>query len=566
MRALIVLLFIALFSYQLLAENIDECKTDIYFANGVGAVSKDASFNQGEEEISKYIISTPSIQDFIGKYDLAFNTGHGVALDFFEAWLQYTDENPSANFGWEAFKTAIGRLTVIGGGAVELSAAVARTHEANDISKQVKAYEESIKLGHGVLVLAHSQGNFFTNKAYNSDGGIAPWMRDYFKTVGLASPSDIKIPHSSYLTYDNDPISALNGAGEIIRNPMRYYEWLAGPNAIVDSSSTVPCASVTIADGDTPICNDADWYAEDNSLDDFHAFGYYMQTSATQTDIYKYLTDAIEFHNGIFTLSQWETDQELNKNTKEYRITVKHRFDSSIIAMNGIEVYPFAPSKKLYYIQGEFSENISGYVKASCGGYLLEDTWVGQVATEFKRLVHTDTMLPHEILSYRCDGQGYLVNSGTRTCEYYDYPYDVEINIASTSDVQAKEIMFQSQSPDTLCASDYDWSEKAVYYYPTYKYNDVNTQFYCSNTWISYYWDVSRNPDADVLAYAQSFEGVTETGSVLIDEDNYNEIYLVSYTELYNSYVLRKSVAFTDDRRISFIKRRSYQKYIFKAK
>lgn len=86
MRALIVLLFIALFSYQLLAENIDECKTDIYFANGVGAVSKDASFNQGEEEISKYIISTPSIQNFIGKYDLAFNTGHGVIRDYFEAW------------------------------------------------------------------------------------------------------------------------------------------------------------------------------------------------------------------------------------------------------------------------------------------------------------------------------------------------------------------------------------------------------------------------------------------------------------------------------------------------
>ena len=35
MRALITLLLIALFTSQLLAGNIDERKTDIYFANGI---------------------------------------------------------------------------------------------------------------------------------------------------------------------------------------------------------------------------------------------------------------------------------------------------------------------------------------------------------------------------------------------------------------------------------------------------------------------------------------------------------------------------------------------------
>ncbi|WP_294962707.1 hypothetical protein [Sulfurimonas sp.] len=335
MRTLITLLFIALFSSQLLAENIDECKTDIYFANGVGAVSHEASFRQGRTQLKAYVKANSNVKIYIGKYDLAFNTGHRVAIDFFEAWLQYTDENIGAEFGWKAFTVAIGRATGIGGGAIKLSEEIVRTYEANDINKQVKAYEDSIKIGHGVLVLAHSQGNFFTNKAYNSDGGIAPWMRDYFKTVGLASPSDVKIPHSSYLTYDNDPISVLNGAGEIVRNPMRYYVWLPGPNAIVDSTSTIPCAPITIADCTTPMCNAEEWYSEDSSLSDFHAFDYYMQTSATQTDIYKSLTEWIEFHNSIYTASQWETDQELNK---EYKITVKHIFDSSVVMSE--EVYP----------------------------------------------------------------------------------------------------------------------------------------------------------------------------------------------------------------------------------
>ena len=51
--------------------------------------------------------------------------------------------------------------------------------------------------------------------------------------------------------------------------------------------------------------------------------------------------------------------------------------------MNGIKVYPFAPSKKLYYVQGEFSENISGYVKASCGGTEISASWIGQQVDEF---------------------------------------------------------------------------------------------------------------------------------------------------------------------------------------
>jgi len=167
MKSYIKVLLIVLFSSQLAAGNIDERKTDIYFANGVGAISYETSFRQGFKQIKAYKKANPSTQNYIGKYDLAFNIGRGVIRDFFEAWLQYTDENPSTSLAWSAFKIAIGRATGIGGGAVNLSEKVTRHYESNDINTQVKAYEKSIKLGHGVLVLAHSQGNFFTNKAYN---------------------------------------------------------------------------------------------------------------------------------------------------------------------------------------------------------------------------------------------------------------------------------------------------------------------------------------------------------------------------------------------------------------
>jgi len=41
-------------------------------------------------------------------------------------------------------------------------------------------------------------------------------------------------------------------------------------------------------------------------------------------------------------------------------------------------------------------------VSASCGGYKVEDTWDDQQPNEWKKLLHTDDTLPHEILSYNC--------------------------------------------------------------------------------------------------------------------------------------------------------------------
>jgi len=91
MKALILLLFTLFFSSQVFAETllIDERKTDIYFANGVGAGTHDASFEQGykyiegSKNIERYKKVNPEIKPYIGKYDLAFNTGRGLLMDYF---------------------------------------------------------------------------------------------------------------------------------------------------------------------------------------------------------------------------------------------------------------------------------------------------------------------------------------------------------------------------------------------------------------------------------------------------------------------------------------------------
>jgi len=370
MKALILLLFTLFFSSQVFAETflIDERKTDIYFANGVGAVSPDISFDQGENQIALYLEATPSTAPYIGKYDLAFNTGHGLLMDYFEAWLQYTDEHPNAAITWSAFKTLLGRIPGVGryaSASLNLNEAVVKDFETEDIATQVDAYKKSISAGHGVLVLAHSQGNFFTNKAYDPRNGLKSWMQEYFVTVGLASPSDVHIPNSSYYRYDNDPISALNGVGTDIRNPKRHFYFTL---EYTDNHSTSPCPGIVVDDGETPTC-----YVENSQgfeseyYGGFHLFDFYMETSTS--DIYQSLTSAINFHNSPLRDSQWKKSEEFGCGCDK-RIKVVHKKDDSMNAqMADVDVVKFDEEVKLYpidfdYYKGSYEgDSVKDYTK-----------------------------------------------------------------------------------------------------------------------------------------------------------------------------------------------------------
>jgi len=518
MRALITLVFIALFASQLLAGNIDERKTDIYFANGVGAGSKFSSFMQGIKQIQAYKKANPSIKKWIGKYDLAFNTGHGVIPDFFEAWLQYTDENPSTSLAWSAFKVAIAKATKIGAGAVNLSEKVTRQFESDDIKKQVEAYEDSIKLGHGVLVLAHSQGNFFTNKAYNSLGGITPWMRTYFKTVGLASPSDIKIPHSSYLTYDNDPIHVLNGAGTIVKNSNRYYYWIAGPNVIVDNTSTVPCAPEIIPYTETPICHDPDWYFQEDDASEFHEFDYYMQTPVTQMDIYRYITEGINYHKGILTPSQWKIKTEkTNTNICEERRASLIHFEG---AVDPIDVaFPFNSGGKVYEVTDANYTN--HYVLGSVEGIKILDVQNPLNPTDTRCYELQDTQ--DKIFKSGCDMSTINPKPGvvTVSLNWDDPEIDLDLDVgwnAGTYDIK-----------DVQCATEHFYIESEYSIYPgRYPVSVYNT----------------KSVDESLLPETVQINITTpgESGSFILDINTSSELNIGHVADIKVEYIDNKPV------------------------
>ena len=291
------IIFALLLSISFLSAEINECLSDVYFANGIDTSEDDAKL--AIEDINNSIrIKYPNSYKYVANWKVSYNHTHGKGIDLYESFLQKIDESMTTMITWEildlldysfkglAKKAAlkVGKkqiqkagkewgkviakkiidkfadrygLVYVKGVPLNRAAIEAivdgifeelidelvdmylsmqedkiREEEESDIETQFKAYKESIKNGHGVVVIAHSQGNFFTNLAYDMfENHILPWeedtawMRRYFSALAVASPAnDVLGKSEPHITFDNDIIwLAPNSLSANIENPTRYY-------------------------------------------------------------------------------------------------------------------------------------------------------------------------------------------------------------------------------------------------------------------------------------------------------------------------------------------------------
>jgi len=357
---------------------IDECKTDIYFANGILTEKSDAKFNTQvvlEPEVISLYNSFKEYKQHIGKVALSYNKTKGFWLDGIETYLQ--------KFGLQSL--------------VDLLKDTA--HKA-DLKTQIDTYKASIKSGHKVLVVAHSQGNLFTNEVYKKLLGHTTdwWMTRYFKVVSIASPMCFKITTNTQgISWDNDVVPNMVGlcSDFNVENNVRKVSWefydgtprVARPNHNYIYRSQVGVVYKNSWKG-----------IEEGNDENVHAFTFYMGKALKEGDKNKPNYDEIYLNpfddknitndtakDLIMTTiksqideleklsSQWIIDQEFDKNTCNYKITLKHQYDPSIEM--GEKVYPFNASKKLYQVNGE-------WVKASCGGKNILPDWDGKQENE----------------------------------------------------------------------------------------------------------------------------------------------------------------------------------------
>ena len=155
---------------------IDECKTDVYFGNGILTTpdaSKSNTILLRDAIIEKF--DKDYFNKHIGKVDYAYNRTIGQIGDLFESAYQIID---------------LQELVDIGANWILDDK---KTIHSLDLEDQVDKYEASITNGHKVLVVAHSQGNLFAQEAYERLGerGKDNWMQQYFEAVSIASPDPV---------------------------------------------------------------------------------------------------------------------------------------------------------------------------------------------------------------------------------------------------------------------------------------------------------------------------------------------------------------------------------------
>ncbi len=318
------------------AENINECKTDIYYGNGVWNEYEDAENSRNDLEVriveDEIINGDPLKKAKYVHVKLSYNWGQGHVLDVLEVYFQLREAGQLDGIG---FYTAIAALTVsyphITLSAIATQALMepfTRDWESGNVYEMwQKYYDESFKLGHRVLLVSHSQGNLFANRIYETISPVE--YQNYFANLQVASPAnEVEATKGDHVTLYGDPII----------NPI--------PGSMEGNANGNPG----------------------------HAFvNAYLDQEDPYTKIVTKMKQLLETLDSEG--SQWGTDQEFERNTCDYKITVKHRFDDEIIMDE--EVYPFAPSKKLYQVNGE-------WVKASSGGKTImgEDrdilTWEGK--------------------------------------------------------------------------------------------------------------------------------------------------------------------------------------------
>ena len=316
------ILFVTVLSVNIDANAIDECKSDLYFANGI--MMKYSSEKAGImwKKQSRKLILDPKISSKIDKVIISYNRKQGILDDMLESFEQIM----SNEWGWKEFSLYFAVYLQEKGIQEDIIPHV------EDLVKQVKQYKESINLGHNVIVVAHSQGNYYTNEAYDM---LDDWMKPYFHMMGVATPADHVAGDGPYVKFYNDFIKFV-----VTGLPANRTD----PNPKHNQTFSIEAH---------------DFYAS------------YLAAENTRNDIINFIEEKVINHEKA--PSQWETDQEFERNTCNYRITVKHRFDPSIEM--GEKVYPFAANKKLYQVNGE-------WVKASCGGTHILDQWDGKKDNE----------------------------------------------------------------------------------------------------------------------------------------------------------------------------------------
>ena len=101
MRNIVLLL---LFCITFLSAEVNECKSDVYFANVIDT-TKEQAYYAKDKLSEKFKTFSPEAYKSVAEWKVNYNHTHGIAIDLYESFLQkiYEDKpgTSMAPFIWE---------------------------------------------------------------------------------------------------------------------------------------------------------------------------------------------------------------------------------------------------------------------------------------------------------------------------------------------------------------------------------------------------------------------------------------------------------------------------------
>lgn len=176
------------------------CNTVVYFGNGINSTKIGALHSKNI--LKRRLRDTLSSEEFDRlTFKIALNNTGGAFTDILETEAQGVGASVSS------FYRMIARIDTLPDWFQRASERVAirmdKTFLSNiqDLKTHVDEYELDILNGNNVLVVAHSQGNFFANQSYNL---VNNNLLDKFKIVSVGSPDKSVGGNGLYTTLHED--------------------------------------------------------------------------------------------------------------------------------------------------------------------------------------------------------------------------------------------------------------------------------------------------------------------------------------------------------------------------
>jgi hypothetical protein len=172
-------------------------KVDFYFANGM--FNSQASARESLKALQKRLGYKYS-QDIYSHYEVSYNTDEFVLLQLLQVYRQKMEDGTISFWKWlgdfsnfkdsEIFKDQLQKIFS------------AQSVEDRDLTKQIARYQKSLNEEYSVVTVAHSQGNFYTNFAFEKLNS------EKTKMVSVATPASTVYGDGPYFTFKSDGVIA----------------------------------------------------------------------------------------------------------------------------------------------------------------------------------------------------------------------------------------------------------------------------------------------------------------------------------------------------------------------